>query len=58
MPVMKAVITALDQENLRGSVKVLIGGAPVTPEYADEIGADGFASDAVVATDMCKQVLN
>jgi len=58
MPVMKAVITALDQQNLRSSVKILIGGAPVTPEYADEIGADGFASDAVVATDMCKQVLN
>ncbi|KJS76476.1 MAG: methyltransferase [Desulfotomaculum sp. BICA1-6] len=57
MPVMKAVITALDQENLRSGVKILIGGAPVTPEYADEIGADGFASDAVVATDMCKQVL-
>ena len=58
MPVMKAVIAALDQENLRSSVKILIGGAPVSPEYAEEIGADGFASDAVVATDMCKQVLN
>lgn len=58
MPVMKGVIDALEKENLRGGVKVLIGGAPVSPEYADEIGADGFAPDAVVATDMCKQVLN
>ncbi len=58
MPVMKSVIDALEKENLRGGVKVLIGGAPVSPEYAGEIGADGFAPDAVVATDMCKQVLN
>ncbi|MCG8402516.1 MAG: corrinoid protein [Firmicutes bacterium] len=54
MPEMKNVVTALDRENLRAGVKILIGGAPVSSEYADEIGADGYAADAVVATDMCK----
>ncbi|WP_027366122.1 cobalamin B12-binding domain-containing protein [Desulfotruncus alcoholivorax] len=58
MPVMKEVINALDKENLRSAVKVVIGGAPVSKEYADEIGADGYAGDAVVATEMCKQLLN
>ena len=57
MPVMREVIKALDQENLRNSVKVVIGGAPVSKEYATEIGADGYAGDAVVATEMCKQLL-
>lgn len=58
MPVMKDVITTLEKENLRGGVKVVIGGAPVSPEYAQEIGADGFGADAVAATELCKQFLN
>lgn len=58
MPIMKEVIKVLNQENLRNAVKVVIGGAPVSKEYADEIGADGYAGDAVVATEICKQLLN
>jgi 5-methyltetrahydrofolate--homocysteine methyltransferase len=58
MPVMKSVIDSLDRENLRSQVKVLIGGAPVSQEYADEIGADGYAADAVTATDLCKEIIN
>jgi len=58
MPTMKEVVTALDKEGLRGDVKVVIGGAPVTKEYADEIGTDGYAPDAGTAVELCKQLLN
>jgi 5-methyltetrahydrofolate--homocysteine methyltransferase len=43
---MPVVIDALKNAGLRDSVKVLIGGAPVTKAYADQIGADGYAPDA------------
>jgi methanogenic corrinoid protein MtbC1 len=43
---MRETIVALQEANLRDKVKVLIGGAPVTQEFADEIGADAFAVDA------------
>ena len=46
MPVMKQVIEALKKEGLRERVKVMIGGAPVTKEYARQIGADGYGEDA------------
>jgi 5-methyltetrahydrofolate--homocysteine methyltransferase len=42
---------------LRGDVKVVIGGAPVTQKYADEIGADGYAPDAASAVDKTKELL-
>ncbi|MEW6410137.1 MAG: corrinoid protein [Nitrospirota bacterium] len=43
---MKDVISALQEDNLRNNVKVLIGGAPIDQKFADMIGADGYASDA------------
>jgi 5-methyltetrahydrofolate--homocysteine methyltransferase len=46
LPSMKAVIEALKAAGLRDRVKVLIGGAPVTQDFAERIGADGFAPDA------------
>jgi len=46
MPSMKNTIDALNAAGLRGQVKVMVGGAPVTQTYADQIGADGFSSDA------------
>jgi 5-methyltetrahydrofolate--homocysteine methyltransferase len=46
MPSMQAIIQALDAAGLRKQVKVIIGGAPVTQEYANRVGADGFGSDA------------
>jgi corrinoid protein of di/trimethylamine methyltransferase len=49
MPEMKTIIDALTAAGLRGSVRVVIGGAPVTREYAAEIGADGFARDGLEA---------
>ena len=51
MPAMKTIMDALKQAEVRDKVKVLIGGAPVTQKYADEIGADGYSegADGVVA---------
>jgi 5-methyltetrahydrofolate--homocysteine methyltransferase len=46
MSSMKNTIDALNAAGLRGQVKVMIGGAPITQNYADQIGADGFSSDA------------
>lgn len=46
MPMLKANLDALAREGLRERVKVMVGGAPVTQEYAEKIGADGYAPDA------------
>ncbi|RLI48233.1 MAG: cobalamin-binding protein [Candidatus Thorarchaeota archaeon] len=54
---MPEVIDALKQAGLRDKVKVMIGGAPVTQEYADKIGADGYAPDAASATRLAKSLL-
>lgn len=54
---MKNVIEALKQNNLREKVKILVGGAPISQEFADTIGADGYAPDAVSAVDKVKQLL-
>jgi len=50
-------IEALDDTGLRETVKVLVGGAPVTRRWADEIGADGYSEDAVGAVEVAKVVL-
>ena len=57
MPSMKATVEGLQKEGLLGKVKVMIGGAPVTQRYADEIGADGYAPDAGSAVDKAKALL-
>ncbi len=57
MPGMEATIAALETAGLRDDVKVIIGGAPVTQKFADEIGADGFASDAGLAVTVTKSLL-
>jgi 5-methyltetrahydrofolate--homocysteine methyltransferase len=54
MPQMRATLEALEDVGMRESVKVLIGGAPVTASYADEIGADDFAPDAGSAVDVAR----
>ncbi len=51
MPAMKTTVDALKDAGLTG-VKVMIGGAPITQKYADEIGADGYAPDAASAVDI------
>ena len=56
MPQMANVINTLKDAGL-SNVKVMIGGAPVTQSYADEIGADGYAPDAATAVDVAKALL-
>ena len=56
MPNMKAVITSLEQSGVRDQVKVLVGGAPVTQSFADQIGADGYAKDASQAATLATEL--
>ncbi len=57
MPEMKNVIDVLKEEGLRDKVKVIIGGAPVTDDYAEQIGADYYAQDAASAVDKVKEAI-
>lgn len=57
MPMMKAVIDMLNAEGLRDKVKVMIGGAPITQEYADQIGADGYSTDAASAAELAQKLI-
>ena len=58
VPKMKATIEALKEAGLRDSVKVMVGGAPVTQAFADEIGADGYGANAGGAVDGAKALLS
>jgi methylmalonyl-CoA mutase cobalamin-binding domain/chain len=57
MPMFKVNIEALQKAGLRDDVIVMVGGAPVTQEYADAVGADGYAPDAATATRRAKDLL-
>lgn len=57
MTAMKTTIEALEEAGVKDKVKTLIGGAPVTQNYADEIGADGYARDAASAADKAKELM-
>jgi 5-methyltetrahydrofolate--homocysteine methyltransferase len=57
MPEMKTTIAALEKAGLRGKVKVIIGGAPVTNAYAREITADAYAPDAVAAKNIVRKLI-
>jgi 5-methyltetrahydrofolate--homocysteine methyltransferase len=54
---MRDTVQALEKAGLKGKTKVIIGGAPITQSYADEIKADGYAPDAASAVDKAKQLL-
>jgi corrinoid protein of di/trimethylamine methyltransferase len=56
MVVQREIINALKQAGLRERVKVMVGGAPVTRRWAEEIGADGYAEDAIGAVALAKQL--
>jgi 5-methyltetrahydrofolate--homocysteine methyltransferase len=56
MPAMKTTIEALEEAGLRDSVKIMVGGAPVTATFAEEIGADGYAPDAASAVDVARNL--
>lgn len=49
---MKGVIEALEQSGLRDKVRVMVGGAPITPQFAQQIGADGYGENATVAVEV------
>jgi methanogenic corrinoid protein MtbC1 len=51
------VILTLKEAGLRDQVKVIIGGVPASPEWAEEIGADGYAENATEAVDVAKELL-
>ena len=57
MPMMKSTVEALVESGVRDSVKVLVGGAPVTQGFADDIGADGYAPDAGSAAKLAKSLV-
>ncbi|MFO7151693.1 MAG: corrinoid protein [Bacillota bacterium] len=54
---MKTTIDALAAAGVRDKVKVIIGGAPITQKFADEIGADGYSPDAASAVELCRRLL-
>ena len=57
MPAMQDTVEALEAAGLRKKAKVIIGGAPVTQKFADQIGADGYAPDAASGVDIAKKVI-
>jgi methylmalonyl-CoA mutase cobalamin-binding domain/chain len=57
MPMFKANINALQKAGIRDDVIVMVGGAPVTQEYADAVGADGYAADASTAVRLAKELI-
>lgn len=54
----KRLVEALNEAGIRNNVKVMIGGAPVTESFAKEIGADGYAEDAIAAVDMAFRLID
>lgn len=54
---MRKVIEALEKEGLRDKVKVIVGGAPITEEFARRIGADAYGENAIVAVDVCRRLV-
>jgi corrinoid protein of di/trimethylamine methyltransferase len=57
MTMQRSIIQALEAEGLRSQVKVVVGGAPVTRSWANEIGADGYAEDAMSAVQVARQLI-
>ena len=57
MTTMKTVIDALSQAGIRGKTRVMIGGAPITQQYAEEIGADGFSDNAGAAVVLARKLM-
>ena len=57
MPNMGRTIQAFEDEGLREQVKIMVGGAPVTQEFAEDMGADGYGKDAIACVDMAKQLV-
>jgi 5-methyltetrahydrofolate--homocysteine methyltransferase len=58
MVAMKEVVNKLQEAGVRDKVKIIIGGAPITQSFADEIGADAYAPDAASAVEKVQELLN
>ncbi|MCP4022792.1 MAG: cobalamin-binding protein [Desulfobacteraceae bacterium] len=58
MPMMKQTVDAIVEAGVRDQVKIMVGGAPVTQAFSDEIGADGFAPDAGSASRLAKELVS
>jgi 5-methyltetrahydrofolate--homocysteine methyltransferase len=57
MHVMKDTVTLLKEKDPDGKVRTMVGGAPVTKNFADQIGADGYGDDAATAVDIAKSFI-
>ncbi len=57
MPAMRTTIEALKQAGVREKVKVMVGGAPVTQQFAEEIGADGYSDNASAAVGLARKLV-
>ena len=57
MPNMGKTIDAFEEAGLRDQVKIMVGGAPVTQEFADDMGADGYGKDAIACVEIAKELL-
>jgi 5-methyltetrahydrofolate--homocysteine methyltransferase len=57
-PEMEKVIASLNKAGIRNSIKIIVGGGPITQEFADNIGADGYEPTAVLAVSLVKKLLN
>ncbi len=57
MPYMKVVVDRLREEGIRDEIIVMIGGAPVTQDFADHVGADGYGEDAAAAVDVARRLM-
>ncbi len=57
MPYMKETVELRDEFGLKGKVKVIVGGAPITPEYSHQIGADAFGRDAIEGVRECLRLM-
>ncbi len=57
MPIQREIVELLEKEGLHGKIRVLVGGAPATSDWAEEIGADGYADNAIEAAKVAKALL-
>jgi len=57
LPAVKEVIAALEKAGLRDKIKIMVGGSPVTPQWAKEIGAEGYGADAMEAVEVAKKLV-
>ena len=58
MPALRDAVALLNQQDFRKDIKVMVGGAPITQEFADEIGADAYTADAASAAQKAKELVS